>query len=115
MVPAGNKAKRLSSVNHTTKTIHHHHHHHHNHHHRPLSLYSKTFVLITQNLASHFISQYESAPSTFIWKEELVQYYLNLIQLLSNLSKIIPSQNTADIILQMLMTLVFLQQVKEKN
>ena len=27
MVPAGNKAKRLSSVNLTTKTIHHHHHH----------------------------------------------------------------------------------------
>ena len=26
MVPAGNKAKRLSSVNHTTRTIHHHHH-----------------------------------------------------------------------------------------
>ena len=26
MVPAGNKAKSLSSVNHTTKTIHHHHH-----------------------------------------------------------------------------------------
>ena len=26
MVPAGNKAKCLSSVNHTTKTIHHHHH-----------------------------------------------------------------------------------------
>ena len=25
VVPAGNKAKRLSSVNHTTKTIHHHH------------------------------------------------------------------------------------------
>ena len=25
MVPAGNKAKRLLSVNHTTKTIHHHH------------------------------------------------------------------------------------------
>ena len=29
MVPAGNKAKRLLSVNHTTKTILHHHHHHH--------------------------------------------------------------------------------------
>ena len=29
MVLAGNKAKRLSSVNHITKTIHHHHHHHH--------------------------------------------------------------------------------------
>ena len=28
MVPAGNKSNRLSSVNHTTKTIHHHHHHH---------------------------------------------------------------------------------------
>ena len=26
MAPAGNKAKHLSSVNHTTKTIHHHHH-----------------------------------------------------------------------------------------
>ena len=26
MVPAGNKAKRLLSVNRTTKTIHHHHH-----------------------------------------------------------------------------------------
>ena len=30
MVLAGNKAKRLSSVNHTTtETIHHHYHHHH--------------------------------------------------------------------------------------
>ena len=28
----GNKAKRLSSLNHTSKTIHHHHHHHHYHH-----------------------------------------------------------------------------------
>ena len=28
-VPAGNKAKRLSLVNHTTKAVHHHHHHHH--------------------------------------------------------------------------------------
>ena len=28
-VPVGNKAKRLSSVNHTTKAIHHHHHHDH--------------------------------------------------------------------------------------
>ena len=27
MVAAGNKAKCLSSVNHTTRTIHHHHHH----------------------------------------------------------------------------------------
>ena len=27
MVPAGNKAKRFSSVNHTAKAIHHSHHH----------------------------------------------------------------------------------------
>ena len=34
MVPAGIKAKRLSSANHTTKTIHHHHYHlrHHQKH-----------------------------------------------------------------------------------
>ena len=38
MVPAGNKSNRLSSVNHTRKTIHHHHHHHHHHH--LLSYYS---------------------------------------------------------------------------
>ena len=31
MVPAGNEVKRLSSVNHATKTILHHHHHHHHH------------------------------------------------------------------------------------
>ena len=29
MVVDRNKVKRLSLVNHTTKTIHHHHHHHH--------------------------------------------------------------------------------------
>ena len=32
MVPAGSKAESLSSVNHTTKTIHHHHHQNHLHH-----------------------------------------------------------------------------------
>ena len=32
MIPTGSKAKRVSSVNHTTKTTHHHHHHHHHHH-----------------------------------------------------------------------------------
>ena len=37
MVPAGIKAKRLLSVNHTTTTIHHHHHHHHHHLYRLLS------------------------------------------------------------------------------
>ena len=32
LVSARNKAKRLSSPNHTTKTIHRHHHHHHHPH-----------------------------------------------------------------------------------
>ena len=42
MVPAGNKAKRCSSVNHTAKTIHYHlHHHHHHHHHGPTRVVNK--------------------------------------------------------------------------
>ena len=46
MVPAGNKAKRLSSVKHTTKTIHHHHHHH-----VTKVLYNSTFMRdVTINL-----------------------------------------------------------------
>ena len=46
MVLAGNKAKHLLSVNHTTKSIHHHHHHHHHHH-----IFTKTFIEI------HHLSQ----------------------------------------------------------
>ena len=41
-------------------------------------------------------------PFTFILKEELIQYLYNLIQFLSNLSKIMPGQKTANIFLQML-------------
>ena len=37
MVPAGNKAKRLSSVNHITKTVHHY-------------LYQKRFFITLENL-----------------------------------------------------------------
>ena len=52
-------------------------------------------------------------PSTFILEEEVIQYqYYNLIQFLNNISKIIPSQKTVVIILQMLKSLTFLQQVK---
>ena len=32
VIRGGNKAKRLSPINHSAKTIHHHHHHHHHHH-----------------------------------------------------------------------------------
>ena len=38
-------------------------------------------------------------PPTFILEEQLIQYLYNSLQFLSNLSKIIPSQETADIIL----------------
>ena len=48
MVPAGNKAKRFSSVSHATKTIHHHHNHHH-HHVTFLQLY-KTYFTIANKL-----------------------------------------------------------------
>ena len=46
------------------------------------------------------VGQYES-PSlpTFILEEELIQYKYNFIQFLSNLSEIIPSQKSANIIL----------------
>ena len=46
MAPAGNKVKRLSSGNHTTKTIHHHHHHQHHHHHH------HQFIIIFKNYTS---------------------------------------------------------------
>ena len=39
MVKEGNKARCLSSVNHTTKAIHHHHHHHHHHHYNHRCIY----------------------------------------------------------------------------
>ena len=52
--------------------------------------------------------------SNDLLEERLIQYLYNLMQFLSNLSKIIPSQKTADIILQILTSLDFLQQVKVK-
>ena len=46
MVPAGNKAERHSSLNHTSKTIHHHHHHHHCHHHHYQMTELKNFLAV---------------------------------------------------------------------
>ena len=40
------------------------------------------------------VGQYE--PPTFTLEEELIQYKYNLIQFLSNLFEIIPSQKTAN-------------------
>ena len=45
-----------------------------------------------------WVGQYDP-PKTFILEEKLIQYQYNLMQFLSNLSKIIPSQTTASIIL----------------
>ena len=44
MAPAGDKAKRLSSVNHTTK-INHHHHHHQVYHVCPILPYVAKYLL----------------------------------------------------------------------
>ena len=46
MVPAGNKAKRLSSVYHTTKTIHHIHH---------LHLWEKNFLCVYKFYCKSFL------------------------------------------------------------
>ena len=57
MVPPGNKAKRLSLVNRTTKTIHHHHHHHH-HHHRDDSCFDGTMASCVDAEVCEFVGIY---------------------------------------------------------
>ena len=57
-------------------------------------------------------------PKPSYWRKTnpiLINLNANLIQFLSNLSKTVPSQKTADIILQMLTLLAFLKQVKLKK
>ena len=61
-----------------------------------ISFYGSKFGLFECNL--FWVGQYEPSPP-FILEEKLMQYLYNFIQFLSNLSKIIPSQKTADIIL----------------
>ena len=58
MVPAGNKAKCLLPVNHTTKTIHYHHHHHH---HPP---FDTIIILIGDSIAAG-LSCYSNVCETF--------------------------------------------------
>ena len=58
MVPAENKFKRLSSVNHTTKTIHPYHHHLH---HQDQSNSDFDFVL---SASGHFVANYWCKSST---------------------------------------------------
>ena len=55
MVQHENKAKRLSSVNHTTKTVHRHHHHYHHHHHHHHHHYHQgtQFAYIIENILSY--------------------------------------------------------------
>ena len=64
-VPAANKAKRLSSVNHTTKTIvhhHYHHHHHHHHHHHQKANYNIKISELEKKLTDHNHDKYITAP-----------------------------------------------------
>ena len=56
VVPAGNKAYHLSSVNHTTKTIHHHHHHHHHHQATIKQLWALKILNIEPNFSTYIIS-----------------------------------------------------------
>ena len=59
-VPAANKAKRLSSVNHTTKTIVHHHYHHHHHHQK--ANYNIKISELEKKLTDHNHDKYITAP-----------------------------------------------------
>ena len=56
MFPPGNKAKRLSLVNRTTKTIHHRHHHHH--HHRDDSCFDGTMASYVGAEVCEFVGIY---------------------------------------------------------
>ena len=63
MVLAGNKAKRLSSVNHTVKVhhLHHHHHyhhHHHHHHHHIVDTDLRIEILFKKNRLEHKIEAF---------------------------------------------------------
>ena len=69
MVPAGNKAKRLSSVNHTAKTIYHHHLHHHRHHHHHL--------LLTNRQVANFRKAYYLSTDIKLSKLQLFKIILS--------------------------------------
>ena len=59
MVLAGNKAKRLSSVNHTVKVHHlHHHHHYHHHHHHIVDTDLRIEILFKKNRLEHKIEAF---------------------------------------------------------
>ena len=72
MVPAGNKVKRLLSVNCTTKTIHHqHHHYHHYYHYQQLDVSAFCFWSIPgifKNSIFCIISKATSSKSSLRWK-----------------------------------------------
>ena len=63
MVPAGNKAKRLSSVSHTTKTLHHHHHHHHHHETNRAKTFQNKFSKYFLNIYE-FLIKFRNFPMT---------------------------------------------------
>ena len=66
MVPAENKTKRLSSVNHTTKTVHHPHH-------QPLTTFRKcSFLYVWQG------SEYASGALVKIMSKSSLVFFVGV-------------------------------------
>ena len=74
MVPAEKKAKDLSSVNHTTKTIHHHHHHHHHYHQKLWKIIHCSFNFRTI-VHIHEIRKDESDQILSVWLGKIIIVY----------------------------------------
>ena len=102
MVLAGSKTKRLSSVNHTTKTIHHHYlDHRRTYTYAPTYKLSKFFVPLLTPLA---LNEY-TVKESFLFAEELVDYDSNLVMANFDVELLftnIPLQETIDLFVELL-------------
>ena len=83
MVLVGNKVKRLSSVNHTTKTMHHHHHHHHHHYHQLLSLKEKS-IFWNWNYSDHFYQIFSILKNRYEQMSHKIITYHHIENILKN-------------------------------
>ena len=73
MVLVGNKAKRLSSVNHTTKTIH------HLLHHQTVGFFAKVYICaLGQNCTSNFLVQ-RCRSETYLDNIDLTIFLCNVV------------------------------------
>ena len=76
MVPTENKARRLLSVNHTTKAIHHHHHHHH---HNLLFMWFGVLAMLQLRFGAR------GGISSFCFCGQLADYYLGVFSIIQPL------------------------------